>query len=73
MGLLLRKEDDRTQLQTKVAADLQQRLAATQPVETHKPEPAILADQHRTRMIGMVISILLVVLVLAVVVVVSRS
>lgn len=73
MGLLLRKEDDRTQLQTKVAADLQQRLAATQPVEADTPEPAILADQHRTRMIGMVISILLIVLVAAVVVVVSRG
>lgn len=46
-------------MQTKVAADLQERLKerASAPQDEH--EPTILEDQHQTRLSGIVIGILL--------------
>lgn len=49
MGLFLKQDEQRSQLQTKIAADLQERLK-TQPIETSdkKPQPAFLDNQVQT-------------------------
>lgn len=65
MGLFLRQNDQRSELQSKVAADLQQKLRATslnegEPVQT---ESRFLENQHETRPAGIVIGLLLVVFV----------
>lgn len=72
MGLLLRNQEQRTRLQTKVAADIEERLTPGRQVQAEVPPPAINENQHKTRMAGVVIAALLVVLVVAVVLSVSR-
>lgn len=49
MGLFLNQNEQRSELQSKIAADLQERLK-TEAVETSdkKPQPAILDDQQQT-------------------------
>lgn len=58
MGLFLRQEDSRTELQNKIAAELQERLKERPELEHEKPDPAILDDQHQTRPAGMILIIL---------------
>jgi hypothetical protein len=49
MGLFLNQNEQRSELQSKIAADLQERLR-TEAVETSdkKPQPAILDNQQQT-------------------------
>lgn len=49
MGLFLKQDEQRSQLQSKIAADLQERLKV-ESVETSdkKPKPAFLDDQVQT-------------------------
>ena len=61
MGLFLRQETDRSQLQSKVAMELRERLQQRDLGEGES-EPAILEDQHTTRVPGVVIVALLVIL-----------
>lgn len=67
MGLFLRQEDTRSELQSKIAAELQERLKDHPELEHDKPDPAILDDQHQTRSAGMVLIVLGAVLAVAIV------
>ena len=62
MGLFLKQDTARSELQSKIAADLKERLKQREPLDA-EPEPAILDDQHTTRPAGVVIAVLLLVLV----------
>jgi hypothetical protein len=57
MGLFLKQTEQRSQLQSKVAADLAERLnkRALDPSDTKpKPQPAILDNQRQTSALGWV-------------------
>jgi hypothetical protein len=68
MGLFLRQDDQRSDVQKRVASELQERLRERTPIETSDTEPAMLENQHTTRHAGMVIIVLLAVLSIAVVI-----
>lgn len=61
MGLFLRQDGSRSELQSKVATDLRERLKQRQ-IDTEEHEPTITEDQHETRLAGVFIAILLLVL-----------
>ncbi len=65
MGLFLRQDDNRSELQSKVAADLQQKLRQTSALEgkLSQPDPKFLEDQHQTRPAGVLIGLMLAVLI----------
>ncbi|HET8689983.1 MAG TPA: hypothetical protein VFL81_00920 [Candidatus Saccharimonadales bacterium] len=65
MGLFLRDDNGRSRLQSKVQADLKERLKDRQELDIEAPEvdPRYLEGSHETRPAGVVISILLVILV----------
>lgn len=65
MGLFVGQDQKRSELQSKVAADLQQKLRQTTASEGDptQPEPKFLEDQHQTRPAGIVIGLLFVVFV----------
>jgi len=67
MGLFLRQEDNRSQLQNRIAAELREKLAKQPDTEYKDPEPAFLDDHHQTRPAGMIIIILSAVLAIAIV------
>lgn len=49
MGLFLKQDEQRSQLQTKIAADLQERMKVQgTEVSNKKPQPAFLDDQRQT-------------------------
>jgi len=58
MGLFLRQEDTRSELQSKIATELREKLASKQDVEVEKPAPAFLDNQHETRPAGMLLMVL---------------
>jgi hypothetical protein len=66
MALFVNREQQRTQLQEKLAADLKNKLN-TANIKAEDTPPAILENDHQTRPAGMVIAVLLAVLVLAVI------
>lgn len=68
MGLFLRQDDSRSELQSRIAAELQEKLKTKPDVTQDQPEPAFLENQHQTRPAGMFLMILAVVFVVAVVV-----
>ena len=59
MAVHVRKEDEQTQFQSKVAADLRARAVATQKTHDDATEATMLQDQHQTRSAGLIIMILL--------------
>lgn len=67
MGLFLRQDEQRSEVQTKVAAELQERLRAKAAIEQAEVEPRMLENQHQTRKAGMIIAILMFVLMIAVI------
>ena len=67
MGLFLRQDETRSELQNKIAAGLQEKLKERANIEAKKPEPAFLENQHETRPAGMVLIVLGVLLVVAIV------
>lgn len=67
MGLFLRQDEQRSEIQTRVAAELQERLRNKPSIEQGETSPAALDGQHETRRAGMVIIVLFALLVLAVV------
>lgn len=73
MGLLLRNQEARSRLQTKVAADIEKRLTPGDQLQMEVPPPAISENQHTTRRAGVTIALLLVVLLVGVLVAVSRQ
>jgi cell division protein FtsX len=66
MGLFLRQDEQRSEVQTKVATELQERLRAKASIEQREVEPGLLENQHQTRKAGMVIIVLIVILMVAV-------
>ena len=68
MGLFVRQDEQRSQLQKRVAENLKDKLA-TSDIKPADKSPAILDDEHQTRPAGVVIVILLVVALVASVVV----
>lgn len=68
MSLFLRQDDQRSDVQKRVATELQERLRKQTPVETGDTEPSMLENQHTTRIAGMVIIILLALLSVVVVI-----
>lgn len=73
MGLFLRQDDNRSELQSKIAADLQERLKDRAQLDYEKPDPTILEGQHQTRPAGMILIILAVVFVIVLIVVALRA
>ncbi len=67
MGLFLRQDEQRSEVQKRVAPELQERLRQTPPVETGESEPSMLENQHTTRKAGMIIMVLLALLFIAVI------
>lgn len=67
MGLFLRQDEQRTEVQKRVATELQERLRQTSVPEPKETEPALLENQHTTRNAGMAIMVLLVVAFVAVI------
>lgn len=68
MGLFLRQDDQRSDVQQRVAAELQERLRKQTLENQTEVDPAFLDGQHTTRKAGMVIILLVVFLVISVVV-----
>ena len=67
MGLFLRSNENRSELQSRVASELQEKIRTTQlQTDDSEPEPRYLENQHQTRSAGIVISLLAIVLVLVV-------
>lgn len=66
MALYVKRDEQRSQLQEKVAAELQQKMKAAQ-VEYDDVDPALLENTHQTRPAGMILIILSVCIVLAVI------
>jgi len=74
MGLFIGQNEKRSELQSKIIADLQQKARQTSSLEgLAEPEPVFLEDQHETRTAGVVIGLLLFVLGIAVVFIIARS
>lgn len=75
MGLFIGQNEKRSELQSKIVADLQQKVRATGSVEgeSKEPEPTLLENQHETRTAGVVIGLLLVVLVIVIIFIAARS
>ncbi len=62
MGLFVQQNGPRSELQTRVAGELRQKLKQTtsDEVEPKEPEPRFLENQHQTRPAGIVISLLVI-------------
>lgn len=74
MGLFIGQNVKRSELQSKIIADLQQKVQQTSSLEGQaEPEPAFLENQHETRKAGVVIGLLILVLAIAVVFIITRS
>lgn len=73
MALFLRQDDSRTELQQRVAAELQEKLKNEGNLQYEKPDPAILDNQHQTRIAGKVIIFLIALLVIALIVLALRT
>ena len=64
MGLFLRQDGGRSELQTKVASDLRERLKERAAIPQDEHEPTMTEDQHETRPAGLIIIVLIIALVL---------
>ena len=67
MGLFLRQDEQRSDVQQRVAAELQERLRIQSLENQAKIDPAFLEGQHTTRKAGMIIMLLMVLLIIALV------
>ncbi len=67
MALFLKQDNTRSELQTKLAAELQDRLKQKTDITAKEVDPAFLENQHETRPAGMVIMVLVALLMLAVI------
>lgn len=73
MGLFLRQDEQRSEVQKRVATELQERMRQSSLKEQDKIEPAFLENQHTTRKAGVVSMLLVVALCVAVIVFAVRS
>lgn len=67
MALFLRQDEQRSEVQKRVAAELQERLREKNKIVLDDTPPAALDNHHTTRPAGMIIIILMLLLVVAVV------
>lgn len=65
MGLFIKDDNGRSQLQSKVASDLRQRLQDREEIESPEVEPRFTEGTHETRVAGVVIAVLGLVLLIA--------
>lgn len=75
MGLFIGQNEKRSELQSKIIADLQEKVRSTSVLEG-EPEPVestLLENQHETRSAGVVIAVLVTILVAVIVFMVARS
>ena len=68
MGLFLRQDEQRSEVQKRVATELQDRLRQTSLHDANDTDPAFLENQHTTRKAGMIIMVLVVLLFIALIV-----
>ena len=68
MALFLRQDEQRSELQNRVATELQERLKHKTEIEHKTVDPAFLEGQHTTRKAGMIIIVLIVILVIALII-----
>ncbi len=73
MALFLKQDETRSELQQRVAAELQEKLKVNPDITNDKPDPAILDNQHETRIAGKVILILLALLAAAIILLALRA
>lgn len=73
MALFLKQDESRSELQQRVAAELQEKLKVKPDLTNDKPDPAILDNQHETRLAGKVILVLLALLVVAIILLALRA
>lgn len=66
MALYVRRNEQRSQLQEKLAADLKGKLK-TQDIRAEEVESNLLENAHQTRPAGLVISVLLILVVITIV------
>jgi hypothetical protein len=72
MGLFLRQDEQRSEVQQRVATELQERMRQTSLKDQGEIEPAFLENQHTTRKAGMIIIVLVAVLLVVFAVFVLR-
>ncbi len=73
MGLIQRQDDQQTEVQKRVAAELQERLRLqTPPTDLNDVEPDMLKNQHQTRPAGMIIIGLVIILVVVIIIAAIR-
>lgn len=70
MGLFIRNQDPRSDLQNKVAAELQERLRQGDAPKAEEVEPAFNENQHNTRPVGVIVIVLIVAAVIVIAVLV---
>lgn len=58
MALFLKQDGGRSELQSKLAAELQERLKERADIEPKEVDPAFLENQHQTRPAGVIIIVL---------------
>jgi len=58
MGLFIRNTEQESQLQSRITADLRTRSQKTLDIKAKETEPTILEDQHQTRIGGVIIIVL---------------
>ncbi len=75
MGLFIGQNEQRSELQSKIIADLQEKVRSTSSFEgePREVESTFLEHQHETRTAGVVIGLLVIVFVVVVVFIVVRS
>lgn len=67
MGLFLRQDEQRSDVQKRVATELQERLRNT-AIKSGEVDPAFLENQHTTRYAGVIIGILIIILCAALII-----
>jgi|GEM_PF-3672285 len=75
MGLFIGQNEKRSELQSKIIADLQQKARQTgsDEGEYREPDSKYLENQHETRTAGAVIGLLLFILAVVIIFIVARS
>lgn len=73
MGLFLRQNDKRSELQSRIATELQQKLRDKPDIDQDEVEPRFLENQHETRTAGVVISLLILALIVTILFVAMTS
>lgn len=68
MALFVNRDEQRSQYQEKIAADLKGKLTTAKDIKAEDVESTILEDAHQTRPAGLVIAVLLLLLFVAVIV-----